>query len=85
MIKNGVALTSQFIPLNLKALSQISGTTITGMAVTMVWTFLVGVMLNFEVTVGQILLKARDKAQQARKNLQNKLNHNLGVALTILS
>ncbi len=85
MIKNGVALTSQFIPLNLKALSQINGTTITGMAVTMVWTFLVGVMLNFEVTVGQILLKARDKAQQARKNLQNKLNHNLGVALTILS
>ena len=85
MIKNGVALTSQFIPLNLKALSQINGTTITGMAVTMVWTFLVGVMLNFEVTVGQILLKARDKAQQARKNLQHKLNHNLGVALTILS
>lgn len=85
MIKNGVALTSQFIPLNLKALSQINGTTITGMAVTMVWTFLVGVMLNFEVTVGQILLKTPYKAQQARKNLQNKLNHNLGVALTILS
>lgn len=58
------------------------------LTLTLAWAFWVGVMLNLELTVSQMLLQVRNNSQQAYKaqnTYQDELEHNSGAVLTILS
>jgi hypothetical protein len=70
------------------AMADLTLTLMATLTLTLPWALWVGVMLNLEVTVGQMLLKVRNNGQQtykAQNTDQDELEHNSGEVLTTLS